>query len=135
MIILKLFPSIDNLNEFKNNLLSETVPLDGSRYRSSGLYSKFTKHTITILDVENNPSLRGENFNIFFYGIIISWFSKKILLGCVGPSLIYTALTLLIVLIPFEYLEFRVVSLVVWFIVYLTSSKRIFRLKELILHA
>lgn len=132
MIIFKIFPNIDAVNDFKNAILSKTDSCDGCRSRASGLYAKISKHTVTIRDVENNASLRGENFNIAFYGIILSWLSKKFLIGWIGPSFIYTALTILIVMLPFEYLEFRYIALIVWVVVYLTSSKRIVRLKGLI---
>lgn len=134
MIILKLF-SADNFNKFKNNILSNTNALNKSFYNPSGIYSKFNKHSIKILDVERDTSLRGENFNIAFNGVIIHLHSKKLLLGFIGPSLIYTLLTILIILSPLEYLTFRIVALVVWFIIYFTNYKRTLYIKQLLLRA
>ena len=135
MFILKIFHDVTHQTNFQNYVLSMTKPFVMSTYHSSGLYSKLGKNTIKILNVENNPSLRGENFNILFYGLLIPWFSKKLLLGWIGPSLIYTIFTLLVVLLPFEYIEFRIIAFAVWIIVYLGNRKKITHLKHLILEA
>lgn len=133
MFILKSFSSIQHKDKLKNNIISKTYPLVRSIRRSPGLYSKFTKNTITIVDAENDDSLRGGSFNIIFYGIIIHFFKKNFLFGWIGPSLSYTILTLLTVLTPFEYIEFRIVAIIVWFFVYLANNKRILALNNLVL--
>lgn len=133
MFILKFFSSIQHKDKLKDNIISKTYPLVRSIRRSHGLYSKFTKNTITIIDVENDDSLRAGSFNIIFYGIIIHFFKKNFLFGWIGPSLSYTLLTVLIVLTPFEYIEFRIVALIVWFLVYLANNKRILSLNNLVL--
>ena len=133
MFILKSFSSIQHKDKLKNNIISKTYPLVRSIRRSPGLYSKFTKNTITIIDEKYDDSSRGGSFNIIFYGIIIHFFKKNFLFGWIGPSLSYTLLTLLTVLTPFEYIEFRIVALIVWFFVYLANNKRILSLNNLVI--
>ena len=135
MIILKAFPHEVTADEFRDNIVSRTSSYTACSHHSSGVYSRLTKRTVTLIDVDSNTSLRGETFNICLYSIIISIFSKKYLLGWSGPSLIYTALTLLIVLCPIEYLEFRFIAFFVWLIVYLSSVRRMSRLKNVLLCA
>ena len=135
MFVFKIFPNVDKLIKFENNIISMTDSFENIPYRSSGLFSRIKNFFVTILDIEKDPSLRGANFNISFNGIIIPWISKKIIFGWIGPSLLYTILTVLIASFPHEYIEFRIIAILVWFIVYLTSIKRIKRLKELITQA
>lgn len=132
MIIKKSFPDSEGPDNFRRHIRSSTVPLDTYFHNPAGLYSRSTNRRITILDVEPNISLRAEPFPVVFHGIFISFFSKRILLGWIGPSWLYTLLTLLIVAFPLEYISFRLIALAVWVIVYMTNLRRIFDLKRMI---
>lgn len=132
MIIKKSFSDSEGPDSFRRHIRSSTVPLDTYFHDRAGLYSRSTDRRITILDVEPNISLRGEPFPVVFHGIFISFFSKRILLGWIGPSLLYTLLTLLIVAFPLEYISFRLIALAVWVVVYMTNLRRIFDLKRMV---
>lgn len=135
MIVLKLFSDKNNWGKFQKNIQLSCTHLDSYFQNASGLYVKNTPITIAILDVKKDASLRGDNFNIVFRGILIPFFSKKILLGWIGPSLLYTLLTLLIIFSPLEYIQFRVMALVIWLLVYVTNIHRIMHLRHIIQRA
>lgn len=131
MIILKSFSSTTDMVAFKDSIICRTNPWI-NRGHHDGLYSKTTNNTIIILNVENNYSLRGSNINIGFYGTIITFFKKKILLGYIGPSIIFTIFSLLILIYPWEYLHVRIIALLLWIIVYWKDINKIHYLKEFI---
>ena len=132
MIILKSFSNTTDIVAFKNSMVCRTNPWVNGFHRSDGLYCKITNNTIKILNVENNYSLRGSNINIGFYGIIINLFKKNFLLGYIGPSIIFTVFTLLVLISPWEYLHIRIIAILLWIIVYWKDINIIHYLKEFI---
>ncbi len=133
MIILKSFSTTTETTDYKDSIICRTKPWINGFHRPDGLYAKVKNNTITILDVENDYSLRGANPNICFYGIIIPLFKKRILFGYIGPSMIFTIFTLLVLISPFEYLYIKIIALLFWVIVYLGNVKRIHYLRRFIL--
>ena len=130
MIVLKSFSNTTEVVCFKDSIISRTNPWINGSHRTNGLYSKIKNNTITILNVENDFSLRGANLNIYFYGIIIRLRKKEILFGYIGPSIIFTVFTLLILICPFEYLHIRIIALLFWVIIYFGNMDKISYLKE-----
>ena len=135
MIILKKFSNSTDMADFKDSIICRTNPWIDGFHRPDGLYCKIKSNTIKVLSVENNYSLRGSNINICFYGMIIHLFKKDILLGYIGPTIIFTVFTLLVLMCPFEYIHIRIISLLLWVIVYLGNASKINGLREFILKA
>jgi len=133
MFILKSFSNTADIADFKNKIISQTNPFINGHHRPDGLYAKIRNKTITILNVENDFSMRGANINIYFYGMIIKLFKRTFLLGCIGPSALFTALTLLTFICPFEYLHIKIIALLFWAIVYFGNFNKIGYLRELVL--
>lgn len=134
MIILKKIPQEVNTNDLKNSILNATKPWMGRYSRSNGVYSKIKDDQITLISVENDFSLRTGSFNVYFYGKIIKLRKKSILIGYAGPSWIYTLLSLLVVISPFEYIYIRFIALIFWIIVYVTDLKKINYLRDIVIN-
>ena len=134
MIILKKISTEVNKNDFKNSILNETKTWIGGYNRSNGVYSKIHDDQITLISVENDFSLRTGSFNAYFYGKIIKFRKKCVLIGYAGPSWIYTLFSLLVLISPFEYIYIRFIALFFWIIVYVTDFKRINYLKDMVIN-
>ena len=125
MIIIKKFADAQEIIGLKNLIAAQTTPWISGFHRPNGTYAKINEKTITLVNVENDFSLRGSNPSIYFYGRVFSLFNKRILIGFIGPSFLLTVFTLLVLLCPFEYVHIRFIVLVFWLIVYFTNMKRI----------
>ena len=133
MIILKSFSTATETIDFKCSIISRAKPWINGFHRSDGLYAKVKDYTITVINVENNYSLRGANPNICFYGMIIRLCKKEFLFGYIGPSMFLTIFTLLMLISPYEYFHIRIIALLFWVIVYFGNMNRINDLRKFIL--
>lgn len=135
MFIFEKIPDLSFQNDFCESIASKTRPFMAKRYRTTGLYSKFGKNTVTVVNAEENFSPPGETADIMFYGIFIPWFSKRLLLGWIGTSFTLTAFLFSTMMSPFEYEHIRVIALIFWCIVYFGEKKRIRQLERLVSEA
>ena len=133
MIVLKSFSDTKAVVTFKNSITTRTNPWITGLYRPNGLYSKIKNNRITILDVENDYSLRGFNLNVYFYGLFIHIGRKNFLFGHIGPPMLFSAFILLVLICPFEYLHIRIMVLLFWAIVYLKDINKINYLREFVI--
>ena len=125
MIIIKKFADAQEVIGLKNSIADQTTPWINGFHRPNGTYAKINEKNITLVNVENDFSLRGSNPSIYFYGRVISIFKKHVLIGFIGPSFLLTVFTLLVLMCPFEYVYIRFIALMFWLIVYFTNMKRI----------
>ena len=133
MIVLKSFSDTKSVIDFKNSITNRTNPWINGLHRPNGLYSKIKNNSITILDVENDYSLRGLNLNVYFYGIIMHIGRKNYLFGHIGPPILFSVFILLVLICPFEYLHIRIIALLFWTIVYFRDINRINYLREFVM--
>jgi len=133
MFFLKKFSDTKSVDAFKNSITSRTNPWINGSHRPNGLYSKIKNNIITILNVENDYSLRGSNLNVYFYGVIIHIGRKNFLFGHIGPPILFSAFTLLVLICPFEYLHIRIIAPLFWVIVYLVDINKIKYLREFVM--
>lgn len=132
MIIIKSFSDEKQVNSFKQNLSNHLLPLVPSfRNRKRGLYLKFSKNFINIMDVTEEPA-RGGPICMHFYGFFVKVFKKYFLLGVFCPDFIYTLFTLAVLLIPGEYIVIKIFAFILWLYIYISNAKRISFIRELL---
>jgi len=129
MFIFRPISDATTKTKFKGNIASRTRPYRFVYGPASGLYSRTTKNTVSVYCVPDRESLRGEPMATVFYGIIIPWFSKTVLVGWMGPSMLVTAFLFSTALSPVEDMAIRIAALGFWLLVYicLQETTRILR--------
>ena len=124
MIFLKTINN-NSAERLKDNILLNTKPLIPTLSdRRIGLYSKISGNFINIKDVNEIPT-RSSSICIHFYGMILTCFRKRFLIGLFIPEILYTIFTLVIIFFLDEYFELKIIAAALWSFVLISNINRI----------
>jgi len=115
----------NSAERLKDNILLNTKPLIPTLSdRRIGLYSKISGNFINIKDVNEIPT-RSSPICIHFYGMILTCFRKRFLIGLFIPEILYTIFTLVIIFFLDEYFELKIIAAALWSFVLISNINRI----------